>query len=130
MARGGPRVGAGRPANPESRRARQAAKRAAKASAPAKSTPKKKQVEKAATPPDKQAVLEEFNPLDYMLKVMNDPGADQSRRDRMAVAAAPYLHPKVGESGKKAKTQQAAKAAGTGKFAPASPPKLVAVSSR
>jgi hypothetical protein len=34
-------------------------------------------------------------PLDYMLAVMRDPGADQKRRDAMAMAAAPYLHPKL-----------------------------------
>jgi phage terminase small subunit len=65
------------------------------------------------------------DPLAYMLKVMNDPTVDAMRRDRMAVAAAPYVHSKSGELGKKVKTQQAAKAAGTGKFAPSAPPKLV-----
>jgi hypothetical protein len=34
-------------------------------------------------------------PLDYMLSVMRDPAADQKRRDAMAMAAAPYLHPKL-----------------------------------
>ncbi|RIY00201.1 hypothetical protein D3218_13015 [Aureimonas flava] len=34
-------------------------------------------------------------PLDYMLKVMRNPRADGERRDRMAVAAAPYVHPKL-----------------------------------
>jgi len=34
-------------------------------------------------------------PLDYMLGVMRDPGADDKRRDAMAMAAAPYLHPKL-----------------------------------
>src|SRR4051794_26756346 len=33
-----------------------------------------------------------LSPLDYMLVVMNDPAADPTRRDRMAVAAAPHLH--------------------------------------
>ena len=32
-------------------------------------------------------------PLDYMLAVIRDPNATQQRRDRMAVAAAPYCHP-------------------------------------
>jgi hypothetical protein len=35
------------------------------------------------------------DPLEYMLAVMRDPKADQDRRDRMAVAAAPYLVPKL-----------------------------------
>ena len=34
-------------------------------------------------------------PLDYMLTVMRDPNADAKRRDTMAMAAAPYLHPKL-----------------------------------
>ena len=31
-------------------------------------------------------------PLDYMVSVMNDPLCDPIRRDRMAVAAAPFVH--------------------------------------
>src|SRR5215469_10847454 len=34
-------------------------------------------------------------PLDYMLSVMRDANAESKRRDAMAMAAAPYLHPKV-----------------------------------
>jgi hypothetical protein len=34
-------------------------------------------------------------PLDYMLGVMRDPRVDDKRRDAMAAAAAPYLHPKL-----------------------------------
>lgn len=34
-------------------------------------------------------------PLDYMLTVMRDPKAEAKRRDPMAMAAAPYLHPKL-----------------------------------
>src|ERR1700751_6080134 len=34
-------------------------------------------------------------PLDYMLSVMRDANADPRRRDAMAIAAAPYLHPKL-----------------------------------
>lgn len=34
-------------------------------------------------------------PLDYMLSVMRDPSAEGKRRDAMAMAAAPYLHPKL-----------------------------------
>ena len=40
-------------------------------------------------------------PLEYMLAVMNDPGADQSRKDRMAIAAAPYVHARISDPGKK-----------------------------
>jgi hypothetical protein len=34
-------------------------------------------------------------PLDYMLSVMRDPNTEPKRRDSMAIAAAPYLHPKL-----------------------------------
>jgi hypothetical protein len=34
-------------------------------------------------------------PLDYMLAVMHDEKADKDRRDRMAAAAAPYLHARL-----------------------------------
>lgn len=34
-------------------------------------------------------------PLDYMLKVMRDTGVEHDRRDRMATAAAPYVHAKL-----------------------------------
>jgi hypothetical protein len=34
-------------------------------------------------------------PLDYMLGIMRDPTADNKRRDAMAMAAAPYLHPRL-----------------------------------
>lgn len=33
-------------------------------------------------------------PLQYMLRVMNDDKAEMPRRDDMARAAAPYIHPK------------------------------------
>ena len=55
-------------------------------------------------------------PLDYMLAVIRDPNATQDRRDRMAVAAAPYCHPKLMERhtvGKKDQ-QAAAEPAGMG----------------
>lgn len=36
-----------------------------------------------------------LTPLQYMLKVMRDDNADKARRDDMAKAAAPYVHPKL-----------------------------------
>jgi hypothetical protein len=36
----------------------------------------------------------QMTPLEYMMRVMCDPQADEARRDRMAVAAAPYVHEK------------------------------------
>src|SRR3954467_9387820 len=57
-----------------------------------------------------------LSPLDYMLAVMNDPDADPARRDRMAVAAAPYVHVRAADAkpGKKEAAEQAALTAGRG----------------
>jgi len=56
------------------------------------------------------------SPLDYMLAVMNDDDADDSRRDRMAIAAAPFVHAKPADTvaGKKQQAQDAADSAGAG----------------
>jgi len=35
------------------------------------------------------------SPLEHMLAVLHDPKADADRRDRMAIAAAPFVHPKL-----------------------------------
>lgn len=69
-----------------------------------------------------------------MLAVMNDDMADDLRRDRMAIAAAPFCHPRkepVGP-GKREAAQEAAEAASAagGKFAPPPMPKLAAVGGR
>jgi len=69
-----------------------------------------------------------LSPLEYMLQVMNDVGAERERRDRMAQAAAPYVHARAGEGdkSKKAEKQKAAEeAAGAGKFGMRQAPKLV-----
>src|SRR5690348_90939 len=57
-----------------------------------------------------------MSPLDYMLTVMNDDGADAARRDRMAVAAAPFCHARADTAapGKKETAQKAADTAGDG----------------
>lgn len=34
-------------------------------------------------------------PLEYMLRILRDPSIDNSRRDDMAKAAAPYVHPRL-----------------------------------
>lgn len=55
-------------------------------------------------------------PLDYMLMVVRDETAAQERRDRMAMAAAPYCHAKLADRVKGIKDQQseAAETAGIG----------------
>lgn len=101
MARGGYRPGAGR-----------------KKGSKAKGGPAKPK--KPGIPADIQAEAEaaEMEPLDYMKKVMRDENADPERRDRMAVAAAPYCHSRKGEgAGKKDEQGARARAAGAGKFA-------------
>ncbi len=69
------------------------------------------------------AKTENLDPLTYMLKVMNDDGAEKDRRDRMAIAAAPFCHARKGEGkGKKDERDDRARAAGSGKFAPSRAP--------
>lgn len=68
-------------------------------------------------------------PIEYMLDVMNDPNADDARRDRMAIAAAPFCHPRMESVGQGKKEQQVetAKQRATGKFAPPPPPRSSAL---
>lgn len=57
-----------------------------------------------------------FTPLEYALYVMNDPTAPREQRDRLAIAAMPFVHTKKGEGGKREKTVDDANKAATGKF--------------
>jgi hypothetical protein len=65
---GGRRAGAGRKPGATTRRTREIAER---------------------------AIAEGVPPLEYMLAVMRDEQADLHRRDEMAKAAAPYIHPRL-----------------------------------
>jgi hypothetical protein len=40
-------------------------------------------------------VDDRLTPLEYMLKVMRDPAATTARKDSMAIACAPFMHPKL-----------------------------------
>lgn len=72
---------------------------------------------------NQEAADQNLSPLDFMLRVMRDPDADEATRNRMAIAAAPFIHPRAGEGkGKKEEKADRAKAAGSGKFAPARAP--------
>lgn len=105
MASGGFRAGAGRPKGAKSPKAQ-----------PIKVAP---DIKKAA----RQSGM---SPLDYMLTVMNSDDVDCERRDRMAIAAAPYVHAKAAEAvgGKKEQAQaEAERLAADGKFAVPAPPK-------
>jgi len=68
-----------------------------------------------ANPADIAAINNGSTPLEYMLAIMRDPGADQTRRDRMAMAAAPYCHPRMFDQrvGKKEVQKAKAKTANT-----------------
>ncbi len=55
-----------------------------------KGTPNKANAAKAA-----EIAATGETPLDYMLRVMRDATADHERRDKMATAAAPYVHAKL-----------------------------------
>lgn len=103
MARGGYRPGAGRP------------KSSTGATSPAKIR--------------KSARKLNLSPLEYMLSVMNDPSGDTARRDRMAIAAAPFVHGRAegdGAKGEREKQADRAIAVGVGKYStPPPPPKLV-----
>jgi hypothetical protein len=63
-----------------------------------------------------EAYAAKMQPLEYMLAVMNDPAADVTRRDRMAIAAASFCHPRFYDTriGKKERETQAASVAGAG----------------
>ena len=89
MASGGYRAGAGRPRGSTS----------------------KKLTKKDVKVIKKSAKLSELTPLEYMLAVMNSTEADDERRDRMAIAAAPYVHEKAADKklGKKEQKLEAAK---------------------
>ena len=69
------------------------------------------------------AAAENLTPLEYMLRVMNDPKETDARRAWAAQAAAPYIHPRAGEGkGKKDEAAEKAAKAASGKFAPGKPP--------
>jgi hypothetical protein len=53
-------------------------------------------------------------PLKYMLAVMRDVKADPARRDRMAIAAAPFCHARYGEKSKRDVIQEAIRNGGKG----------------
>lgn len=106
MPRGGYRPGGGRP----------------------KGSKNKRTIAAEAAQPVAPEPTEERTPLEYMLAVMNDPTASPERRDRMAIAAASFVH-KRGEEitpGKRAQAQQGAReVVAGGRYAPRLPPRLV-----
>ena len=80
------------------------------------------------TPPSTPEIQETVTPLELMLQIMNDPKEPKELRARMAVAAAPFVHPRKGEgAGKKEEKADRAKNAGSGKFKAGAPPQLKVV---
>lgn len=75
-------------------------------------------------PPPKQD-LSGLTPLDYLLSVMRDELEEKPRRMQAASLAAPFVHAKKGESGKKEDRAAAAKQV-AGRFTPGAPPRLAA----
>jgi phage terminase small subunit len=111
MARGGYRSGSGPQKGTKYR------PRSAKTKTKAAKIPRKPKKDKIPEDIKTAAADENLTPLDYMLKVMNDALAENERRDRMAIAAAPFVHPRKGEgAGKKEGREDKAKAAGAGRF--------------
>lgn len=109
MSRGGYRPGAGRPKGSKNR-----------SKGPVK-TPRMRQV----TPGMPGHGNGNLSPLDYMLAVMRNSEVDDARRDRMAVAAAPFVHArKDAGTGKKEEQERQAGVAAQGKFAAAPAPIL------
>ena len=92
MSRGGPRPGSGRP--------------------------KKEAKLNIEVPGDIRAAAKtcRLSPLEYMLGVLNDEAAAPERRDRMAQAAAPFVHAKAeaADGGKKQQRERAAETAERG----------------
>jgi hypothetical protein len=107
MARGGYRPGAGRP-------------RGAKSKTRAK-------LVLASAPIVTHPAARDLDPMAYLLAVMRDENAEPSRRDRAAIAIAPFIHPRVGDRyGKKDHERDQARRAARGKFAaPPMPPYLL-----
>jgi len=96
MARGGFRPGAGRPRTKPA-------------------SPLKDEAKKSAASGGSRTVKghAQMTPLEYMLMVMRDEAADEVRRDRMAIAAAAYIHERAADRklGKKEQQAEAAKQA-------------------
>jgi len=139
MARGGYRPGAGRPKMSEAEKAERAILRAAgllpttKRAGKVKPKVKSKKAVTPAAPPEIPADVKDdaatanMTPLDYMLQVMRSSTVEAARRDRMAIAAAPFVHARrEGQApGKRELAGEAASKAAS-KFKPgAAPLKLV-----
>ena len=74
----------------------------------------------------------EVSPLEYMLELIRNPLIDPARRDKLAIAAAPYCHARLdgagtAAKGKKEAQKEAAIETAGGKFRAGEAPRLTAV---
>lgn len=80
----------------------------------------------AGRPPVAPAMLPAMpatsDPLEFLRQVMSNPETEARLRIGAAAAQMPYVHGKVGETGKKAEKREAAEKAASGKFASTKPP--------
>ena len=53
-----------------------------------------------------------ITPLGYMLAIIRDPDADPARKDKLAIAAAPYCHARLVQPAKRDQQAKAARRAG------------------
>jgi hypothetical protein len=111
MASGGFRATSGRPRRAGAKTARpskSAKLKSVKLVAPTKPVGRPRRPVNNPVPPLKRL------PLEHKLDVMNDADQPADRRDRMAVAAAPYVHPKAADQklGKKEVAEKEARSAG------------------
>lgn len=74
---------------------------------------------------DLGAALAHRDPKTFLIAAMNDVELDQRQRIDAAKALMPFMHQRIGESGKKEEQAEKAKKVAS-KFATATPPKLVA----
>jgi len=99
---------------------------------PAKVKPSATGGDQESTPPeppaDRVAAFED--PLEFLRALLRNPLADMRMRHDAAKALLPYTHKKLDDQGKRGQRQEAAKAASTGRFASAAPPRLVASAKR
>lgn len=124
MPRGGFRPGAGRPKKGEVRAAVAPAgvKPAEARNWPFGAVPSVPVPVPEPVPFDVPAPDMTLTPLDYLLSLVRDAGLDHRTRMQAASIAAPYVHVKPGEIGKKEAKAKLAKDVAGGKFAPKAPP--------
>lgn len=80
---------------------------------------------------DVAAAITFSDPMVFLKAAMNDPAAAPKLRVEAAKALLPFMHHKVGESGKKEQKLDAAKKVQQGRFgAPPPPPRLVSGSNK